>query len=162
MRTVPASRTIEPVFRTLRSAGVQIETSHVSEAQRFVKLAASGPIAAVRVLQMVLGRDGGTGQMLTDAADSEHRPMLQAGNAKPEGGPAKLKNPHPADTLAWFAWIVARLGGWSGFTSSGHKPAGPKTVSRGLNKLDGMLEGWKLAGSAVAWGRGAFVPSSVV
>ncbi len=74
--------------------------------------------------------------------------MLQAFNAKLEGRTALLKNPHDPARLAWFAWIIARLGGWSGYTSKGYKPPGPKTIARGLIKLDGMTEGWKLAHSA--------------
>lgn len=140
--------TIEQVFRTLKSAGAQVETSQLNEARRFVKLAVVALIAAVRIMQIVIGRDGRTGQPLSDAADPAEGPILQACNAKLEGRTAKLKNPHAPDTLAWFAWIVARLGGWSGYTSTGYKPAGPKTITRGLLKLDGIIDGWKLAHSA--------------
>jgi hypothetical protein len=47
--------------------------------------------------------------------------------------------------LAWHAWIAARLGGWSGYTSKGYKPPGPKITARGLKKLDAMVEGYLLA-----------------
>lgn len=140
--------TIEQVFRTLKSAALQVEESQVSEVKRFVKLAVVALIAAVRVMQIVIGRDGATGQALSDAADPAERPMLQACNAKLEGRTAKLRNPHAPETLAWFAWIIARLGGWSGYTSKGYKPPGPKTIARGLHKLDAISDGWKLARSA--------------
>ena len=74
--------------------------------------------------------------------------MLHALNARLQGRTARLHNPHRPDSLAWFAWIVARLGGWSGYTSKGYKPAGPKTIARGLIRLDGRIEGWHLAHSA--------------
>ena len=90
-------------------------------------------IAAVRVMQIVIGRNGSTGQALSDAADSADVLVLTACNAKLEGRTQKLRNPHAPATLAWFAWIVARLGGWSGHTSRGYKPPGPKTIARGLN-----------------------------
>lgn len=102
-------------------------------------------IAAVRVMQIVLGRDSSTGQAITDAADPGDTPALAAISRKLEGNTEKLKNPHHPQSLAWLAWIVARLGGWSGYTSKGYKPPGPKTIIRGLNRLDGMVEGWKLA-----------------
>lgn len=137
--------TIEQVFRTLKSAGAEAEASQLDTASRFVKLATVALIAAVRVMQLVLARDGGTGQRLSDAADPADVPMLRACNAKLEGRTEKLKNPHPPASLAWLAWIVARLGGWSGYTSRGYKPPGPKTIARGLRKLDGMLDGWHLA-----------------
>jgi hypothetical protein len=140
--------TIEQVFRTLKSAGAQAETSQVVQARRFAKLAVVALIAAVRIVQLVLGRDGGTGQGLSDVAEAQDVPALVACNAKLEGRTDKLKNPHAPDTLAWFAWIVARLGGWSGYTSKGYKPPGPKTIARGLIKLDGVIQGWHLAHSA--------------
>jgi hypothetical protein len=140
--------TIEQVFRTLKSAGAQAEASQVTEANRFVKLAVTALIAAVRIVQIVIGRDGATGQPLADAADPADIAMLQAFNAKLEGRTAQLKNPHDPTTLAWFAWIVARLGGWSGYTSKGYKPPGPKTIARGITKLDAMTDGWHLAHSA--------------
>jgi hypothetical protein len=140
--------TIEQVFRTLKSAGAQAETSQVIEARRFVKLAVTALIAAVRIVQIVIGRDAATAQSLGDAADTKDTPMLRAFCAKLEGSTALLKNPHDCTTLAWFAWIVARLGGWSGYTSKGYKPPGPKTIARGLTKLDAMSMGWALAHSA--------------
>lgn len=140
--------TIEQVFRTLKSAAAQAESSQVNEARRFVKLAITALIAAVRIMQIVIGRDATTAQSLSDAADPADTPMLRAFCAKLEGRTALLKNPYDPTTLAWFAWIVARLGGWSGYTSQGYKPPGPKTIARGLTKLDAMTEGWKLAHSA--------------
>ena len=150
VRWYQARWTIEPMFRTLKSAGTQAETSQVAEARRFVKLAVTALIAAVRIVQIVIARDAATEQPISDVADPQDAPMLQAFNAKLEGRTARLKNPHDPATLAWFAWIVARLGGWSGYTSKGYKPAGPKTIARRLIKLDGMTRGWNLAHSCRA------------
>ncbi|MGH7120469.1 MAG: hypothetical protein ACREFP_16020 [Acetobacteraceae bacterium] len=44
-----------------------------------------------------------------------------------------------------LAWLVARLGGWSGCRSKGYKPSGPKTMHHGLLRLDPILLGWRLA-----------------
>jgi Transposase DDE domain len=137
--------TIEQVFRTLKSAALQVEQSQVVEARRFMKLAVVALIAAVRIVQIVLGRDGRTGQSMADVIDPATTPALQAVNRKMEGRTDKLKNPHAPESLAWLAWIVARLGGWSGYTSSGYKPPGPKTIARGLIRLDGLIDGWNMA-----------------
>jgi hypothetical protein len=137
--------TIEQVFRTLKSAAVQVDDSQVTQARRFVKLAVVALIAAVRIMQIVIGRDGQTGQSMADAIDPAHAPALTALNGRLEGRTEKLKNPHPLGSLAWFSWIMARLGGWSGYTSRGYKPAGPKTIARGIARLDGFIEGWDLA-----------------
>ena len=137
--------TIEQVFRTLKSAGLAVETSQVIEARRFAKLATVALIAAVRIVQIVLGRDGATGQAMADAIDPATEPVLVAVNRKVEGNTEKLKNPHAPASLAWLCWIIARLGGWSGYTSRGYKPAGPKTIARGLTRLDGIIDGWNMA-----------------
>jgi hypothetical protein len=137
--------TIEQVFRSLKSHGLRIEESQMTEAAGFIKLAVVALIAAVRAMQLVLAREGTTGQPLTDAVDPADRPALRQINASLEGRTAKLRNPHDPSLLAWYAWIVARLGGWSGYTSRGYKPPGPKTMHHGLLRLDQILLGWQLA-----------------
>lgn len=63
-------------------------------------------------------------------------------NATLEGRTEKLKNPLDPSSLAWYAWIAARLGGWSSFTSKGYKPAGSKIMARGLKKLGSATGRW--------------------
>jgi hypothetical protein len=136
---------IEEVFRTMKADGVDVETSQITTPNSLLKLATIALIAAIRVMQLVIGRDGGTGQKLTDViADQAEVPALRAISAKLEGRTEKLKNPFDPASLAWYAWIAARLGGWSGYTSQGYRPPGPKVMARGLKKLDLMVEGWLL------------------
>jgi hypothetical protein len=136
---------IEQVFRSMKADCLRIEDSQLETAACFTKLAIVGLIAAVRAMQLVMARDGSTGQPVTDAVDPADMPALRAINTKRAGRTEKLRNPHDETTLAWFAWIVARLGGWSGRTSSGYRPPGPKTMHHGLLRLEPMLEGWRLA-----------------
>jgi hypothetical protein len=137
--------TIEQVFRSLKSHCLRIEDSQIEEARCFIKLAMVALIAAVRAMQLVKARDGSTGQPITDAARQADLPALRSLSRSLEGRTEKLKNPFDPTTLAWLAWVVARLGGWSGYTSKGYKPAGPKTMHHGLLRLDGILTGWNLA-----------------
>ncbi|CAK0757243.1 hypothetical protein CCP1ISM_710001 [Azospirillaceae bacterium] len=58
---------IEQVFRTLKGQGLSIEESQVLDPDTLAKLAIAALIAAVRVMKRVHGRDGSTGQPLTDA-----------------------------------------------------------------------------------------------
>jgi hypothetical protein len=136
---------IEQVFRSLKTHGLRIEDSQVEDARSFTKLAVVALIAAVRAMQLVLARDGNTGQQSSDAVEPADMPALHQLNASMEGRTEKLKNPHDPQTLAWVVWIVARLGGWSGYTSRGYKPPGPKTIHHGLLRLDQILLGWHLA-----------------
>jgi hypothetical protein len=136
---------IEQVFRAMKTDGVDVETSQITTPGSLLKLVTVALLAAIRVMQLVIGRDGSTGQELTDVADPVEVPALQAISSSLEGRTEKLKNPFDPASLAWYAWIAARLGGWSGYTSKGYKPPGPKTMARGLKRLDAMLQGWMLA-----------------
>jgi hypothetical protein len=129
----------------MKSDCMRIEDSQMEDAKSFTKLAIVGLIAAIRSMQLVMARDGSTGQPLTDAADPPDMAALRALNARLEGRTEKLRNPHDESLLAWFAWIVARLGGWSGYTSRGYRPPGPKTMHHGILRLDPILAGWRLA-----------------
>lgn len=136
---------VEQVFRALKTHGLRIEDSQIDEARSFTKLAIVALIGATRSMQLVLARSGSTRQAITDAIDPADMPALRRLNASLEGRTQRLKNPHHDATMAWLAWIVARLGGWSGYTSKGYKPPGPKTMHHGLLRLDPILRGWHLA-----------------
>jgi NOL1/NOP2/fmu family ribosome biogenesis protein len=105
--------TIEQVFRTVKSAAMQTVESQVTEARRFVKLAVVALIAAVRIMQIVLGRDGKTAQSLADALEPTHEPALMALNGKLEGRTEKLKT-HTRKGVwlgsrgLWPGWVVGR------------------------------------------------------
>jgi hypothetical protein len=135
---------IEQVFRTLKAQGFDIEESQVLDAGTMVKLATATLIAAVRVMQLVMARDGSTGQRMSDALDQADEALVEALVSKLEGATAKQKNPHPKGSLARFAWVVGRLGGWDGYVGHGYKPAGPKTMAYGLQRFDAVRHGWKL------------------
>ena len=62
----------------VKSAAMQTDELQVTEARRFVKLAVVALIAAVRIMQIVIGRDGKTEQVLADAFDPAHEPALRA------------------------------------------------------------------------------------
>jgi len=136
---------IEQVFRSLKSHCLRIGDSQMTEAGCFIKLAVVALIAAVRAMQLVLARDGGSEQPISDAVDVSDMPALRELNDSLQGRTAKLKNPYDERLLAYYAWIVARLGGWSGYTSRGYKPPGPKTMHHGLLLIDPILLGWRLA-----------------
>ena len=54
--------------------------------------------------------------------------MLEALSVQLEGATDRQKNPHPKGTLAFAAWVVARLGGWTAYYG---KP-GPKVMRIGI------------------------------
>jgi len=131
---------IEQLFRTLKSDGLDVEATQVTAAQRLCKLAALGLVAAARILQLVDARDGGP-RPATDVIDAGRMPAVAAISAQLEGKTARQKNHHPPGSLAWVAWVVARLGGWNCY----YKPPGPKTMADGWKRLAEQLEGYDLA-----------------
>ena len=121
--------TIEEFFRTLKTAGFNIEDADIGDPAVMIKLVAAASVAAVTVMQLVKARDGGSDRQLADAFDPDDQPILEAVSSQLEGGTARQKNPHPTGSLAFAAWVIARLGGWTGYYG---KP-GPKVMRRGLD-----------------------------
>ena len=69
--------------------------------------------------------------------------MVQAAQAllpSLEGKTARQQNPHPPHSLAWLAWIIARLGGWNCY----YKPPGPKTMRAGWDRFAAIAAGYHL------------------
>ena len=120
---------IEEFFHTLKTAGFDIEAADIGDPQVMIKFVAAATIAAVTVMQLVKARDGTTGQSLADAFEPLDQPILEAISAQLEGKTARQKNPHPKGSLAFAAWVIGRLGGWTGYYG---KP-GPQVMRRGLD-----------------------------
>lgn len=111
---------IEQLFRTLKTQGFDIEALRIEDTEPRGKLVMAALVAAVSVQQLVHARDGriaagGGLRPLTDAFSAEDLPLLQAHCARLEGRTARQKNPHPPGSLAYAAWVCARLGGWTGY-----------------------------------------------
>jgi hypothetical protein len=128
---------IEEFFRTLKMAGFDIESADISEPGAMINLVAAATIAAVTVKQLVQARDGTTNQPLTDAFDANDQPILEAVSIKLEGKTERQRNPHPKGSLAFAAWVMARLGGWTGYYG---KP-GPQVMRRGLEEFRAIRYG---------------------
>jgi hypothetical protein len=131
---------IEQVFRALKSDGLALDDSQLVEAERMFILAAAGLAGALRTIQLVDARDGSS-RPATDVLDADFAIALERLSAKLEGKTRRQKNPHPKGSLAFVAWIAARLGGWNCY----YKPPGPKTMRDGWNQLAARLEGYALA-----------------
>jgi len=120
--------TIEEFFRTLKSAGFDIEEADIGEPKVMIKFVAAAAVATVTIMQLVRARDGTTEEKLTESFEPDDQPVLEALASQLEGATAKQKNPHPKGTLAFAAWVIARLGGWTAYYG---KP-GPKVMRIGL------------------------------
>lgn len=137
--------TIEEYFRTLKTAGFDIEEADIGDPQAMINFVAAAAVAAVTIKQLVQARDGNTDQLLSDAFDLADQPILEAVSARLEGKTVRQRNPHPRGTLAFAAWVIARLGGWTGYYG---KP-GPKVMRIGLADFHAVKYGASLALSDV-------------
>ena len=133
---------IEQLFRILKQQGLQLEDSQIETAAGLLKLTAIAARAACRILQLVQARDGRSRQRIDVAFTPAEVQTLDALLPTLEGATIAQKNPHPRHSLAWAAWIVAKLGGWDGYQSS--KPPGPITFRHGLEYFHAIALGASL------------------
>jgi Transposase DDE domain len=133
---------IEEYFHTLKTAGFKIEDADISDPKLMLKLTALAAIAAVTVTQLLRARDNPSGQSLMDTFDPDDKPLLEA-VCKDYEGPAptaRQANPHPPGTMAYATWVLARLGGWTGYYG---KP-GPLNLNRGLQRYQAIKYGTQI------------------
>lgn len=131
---------IEQFYRSMKTQGLRIEDSQLQSAERLMKMVAIAASAAAIVIQLVQARNGGEQIDAGFAFSPEEIEVLQVVNKDYCGSTALQSNPHPTQTMAWAAWIIARLGGWNGYASQ--KPPGPITFHNGLDYFQKFFAGW--------------------
>jgi hypothetical protein len=132
--------TIEQLFRTMKTKGFDVEALRQEPDGPLEKLVTAILIAAIKVMQLVDERDGKTRRALGEVLDPDDQPALEKIGRSLEGKTEKQKNPHPLGSLAYAAWVFARLGGWTGYYG---KP-GPIVMLRGLTEFQAIKHGWSL------------------
>ena len=133
----------EQVFRALKQDGLGLEASELETGTGLTRLGLLALGAALEVSRLLLAERGVSSGHIGDVFDTAEQACLAALNVQVEGTTAKQRNPHGATTLAWAAWVIARLGGWKGYASQ-HR-AGPATYHRGLRRFHDLNAGWHLA-----------------
>jgi hypothetical protein len=134
---------IEQLFRLLKLQCFQIENSQLETGWAVRKLTMLAMLAALRIIQMMLAYEDDNEQPIEEVFTKDEQICMDQANKKLEGATEKLCNPHQPQTLKWATWIIARLGGWKGYTSQ-RKP-GPVVLHRGFIKFYQLYEGWLLA-----------------
>jgi hypothetical protein len=134
---------IEQTFRMLKSDGLRLEEAQTAEPHRLLNLAALAIGAAVRIIQLVDARDG-SARPASDVASDAQIAAATALCPTLEGSTERQRNHHPAGSLAWISWIIARLGGWNCY----YKPPGPKTMRDGWQRFAAIANGYTLAHAA--------------
>lgn len=133
---------IELLFATLKTVGFDIEATQLESLNAIERLCVLALSLAVRTLQLLEGRDD---PALSAALTFTEMQQQCLNHLAPnlQGRTAKQQNPFPIGSLPWATWLIARLGGWSGYRSQ--KPPGLATLTHGLRKFESIFRGWQLA-----------------
>ena len=130
---------IEELFRLMKKQGFHVEDIQLEKVENIEKNLALAAYAAMQVilLKHAYNKPEDCGKVkaslyyyeddiaTADIIMSEYDDCTD-----------KLKNPFPRGSLAWFAWIIARLGSWCGYRSQ--SPPGYITFYRGLERFNNM------------------------
>lgn len=135
---------IEQLFRTLKQQGLRLEQSVVENGEALEKLAAMALITAATTMQLVAARTAGQHAAPASRVFTPQQLGVLAALLKTlQRRTPKQQNPFPPDSLASTAWIIARLGGWTGYQSD--KSNGPITMRDGLERFHAIADGYNLA-----------------
>jgi hypothetical protein len=126
----------------MKTKGFDIEANRMVGNRPFDNLAAATVIAAVQGQQVRRDRDGRASRPMQDLFDPTDQPVIAAISRTLEGTPERQKNPHPPGSLAFAAWVRARLGGWTGYGGK----AGPVVLIQGYRCLQAMIDGCNIRG----------------
>lgn len=123
---------IEELFRLLKTDGLNIEASQLETGKALKKLLLFSLKAALQVMVLKIAYDQKREDCQALAVFTQKQVRF-LGIILPtiEGRTAKQKNPFAADSLAWSAWIIARLGKWGAYKSQ--SPPGYITMKMGLD-----------------------------
>lgn len=133
---------IEELFGMLKKDGFALESLQLETAAKLKKMMLLAMDSAVKILQLKQARDGQSALPLEAVFSGQQIACLKQLEARLEGKTQLLRNPHEKNTLAWACWIIARLGGWSGYASQ-RKP-GTETLKHGLQQFEQIFFGWNL------------------
>lgn len=129
---------IEELFRLLKQQGIDVESSQLESGKGLKKLTVMAMQAALKILQLRDGLCSISGYVVFSEQEMKFAETVY--QAKYEGKTLLQKNPHKVGTLARMSWIIARIGGWKGYRSTGM--SGPITLKRGLDKFNLMYQGF--------------------
>lgn len=133
---------IEQLFAAVKQAGLNLEATQLESVEAIERLTILSLSIAVRTLQLVEGRDNPSLPATLAFSDEQQHCLTQLAPTL-QGRTQKQQNPYPTNSLAWATWLIARLGGWSGYRSQ--RPPGMPTLVHGLRQFESIFIGWKLA-----------------
>ncbi|GET23976.1 transposase [Prolixibacter sp. NT017] len=108
---------IEQLFRLLKRKGFQLEHSELESGWAIRKLTIMAMQSALTILQLKFALQQSEQMPAKQSFSSGQIKCLKLLNEKYQGKTEKQRNPYSPETLAWAAWIIARIGGWKAYQS---------------------------------------------
>lgn len=121
---------IEELFKILKSDGLQAESTQLGKGRAIKNLITIGMNEAFMIMTLKENRIN-EHIKVEQYFDEYQIAVLKVSNEQVQGNTQKQSNPYAEETIAWAAWIIARLGAWK----VGSTP-GAKVLSRGLRVLN--------------------------
>lgn len=133
---------IEDVFRGMKNKGLQLDSVTLKTGKALRKIGIMAFDISTIALKLRQARGGENHIPIEEVFDEQQVQCMEQLCDKLQGNTEKQQNPFKSDSLAWAAWVIAKLGGWSGFQSQ--RPPGIITMKRGLEKFSTLYLGWSI------------------
>ena len=134
---------IELLFNTMKTGGLNMEVSELEKGKALKKLCLIAMGVALKINQLRQLRNDQTKIPAEIIFSTEQIEFIKILIPHYEGKTDKQKNHYSENTIAWAAWVIARLGGWKGYENE--SPPGNKTFKWGLDMFYTMFSGYKIA-----------------
>lgn len=135
--------TIEELFRVLKSKGFDVGGVQLETGKAIKKLLILTMQASLNIMQLKQAMDEKREDIEASVVLAPvYVTVLSMYMNKWEGQARRNKgntNPFKRESLPWAAWIIARLGGWSGYESAHGKP-GRISLCNGYTALEKAVE----------------------
>jgi hypothetical protein len=123
---------IEELFRLLKTQGLDIEASQLEQGKSLKKLMLFSLQAALQLMIIKISYDNKDEKSKAKIIFSDEQiKFMKIIQPTLEGKTEKQKNPFISESLIWAAWIIAKLGKWSGYSTQ--SPPGYITMKNGMD-----------------------------
>lgn len=134
---------VEELFRVCKSDGFRLESAQLETGAAIKRLTALTMFAALRCMALKRAYDEKDEAVPASAMFNKEEMELLDTEMQiiHKKSPKALdgNNPFTKKSMPWAAWIIGRLGGWSGYESAHGKP-GYITMKKGLDRFNQHLE----------------------